>query len=105
MDNMFLGSFYAVVVCFTVFVLMIINKDIFVFPSSLGEAAYFVDPQDKKILPCRLVGLVLDEKEGLLYLIRPLDFKDDSSDLAVETIFSTRRAAMRAIKKGKICDE
>ena len=84
---------------------MIINKDIFVFPSSFGEAAYFVDPQDKKVLPCRFIGMVLDEKEGLLYLIRPLDFKDDSFDLAVETIFSTRRAAMRAIKKGKICDE
>ena len=105
MDNMFLGSFYAVGVCFTAFVLMLWNKDAFVFPSSLGKAAYFVDPQDKKILPCRFVGLVLDEKDGLLYLIRPLDFKDDSSDLAVETVFSTRRAALRAIKKGKICDE
>ena len=100
-----MGFFYAIVACFGVFVLMIINKDVFVFPSSLGEAAYFVDPQEKEILPCRLVGVVLDEKEGLLYLIRPLDFKDDSSDLAVETVFSTRRAALRAIKKGKICDE
>lgn len=102
MDNFFIGYGAGMIVCIIVFVLMFVNKEAVLLPSSFGETVYVIVEPDNIVVPYYLVGFVEVADGSTMYLIRSFEAHnngDDENDLAVDSVFPSRTSALKFLKK------
>lgn len=108
MSDFFVGYGAGTIACIFVFVLIFVNKEAVLLPSSLGEMVYVIEEPDNIVVPYYFVGFVEMADGSTMYLIRSLEAHnkgDYESDFLVDSVFRSRTSALKFLKKRRSKNE
>ena len=102
MIDFFIGYGAGTIACIVVFALMFVNKEAVLLPSSLGEMVYVIEEPDNIVVLYYFVAFVEVADGSTKYFIRPLEAYnkgDVERDILVDSVFPSRRSALKFLKK------